>query len=168
MLGRLRMSVKECIKRYETLIGEVFPNSSWKRAGNWALHGEWYDASNLERVIKDLIREKLGDSEVRLLDKDETNPCKVYEAADISPSLSANLIHPVSSLPSTSMRETIVRLSSFDRTTTRNKFPNCPESSCGKLHAQHPPRPRTLSQSVLTSTKRERMESCTNTVHTGL
>ncbi|KAI1761318.1 acyl transferase/acyl hydrolase/lysophospholipase [Hypoxylon sp. FL1150] len=81
MLGRLKMSIKECIKKYETIIDKVFPNSIWKEGTEWLLKGQRYDATNLENIIKDLIREKLGDAEICLLDKDEKNPCKVFVTA---------------------------------------------------------------------------------------
>lgn len=77
MLGRLQMTVAECIAQYDNVMKEVFPETGdIKKAFNLATHGEFYDSTNLENIIKKLIKDKLGDSDVDLLD--EKGPCKMY------------------------------------------------------------------------------------------
>lgn len=77
MLGRLQMTVAECIAQYDNVMKEVFPETGdIKKAFNLATHGEFYDSTNLEIIIKKLIKDKLGDSDVDLLD--EKGPCKMY------------------------------------------------------------------------------------------
>ncbi|KAF3388415.1 Phospholipase A I [Penicillium rolfsii] len=77
MLSRLQMTVAECIAQYDNVMKEVFPETGdIKKAFNLATHGEFYDSSNLENIIKKLIKDKLGDSDVDLLD--ETGPCKFF------------------------------------------------------------------------------------------
>ncbi|KAJ5174317.1 uncharacterized protein N7482_000194 [Penicillium canariense] len=77
MLGRLQMSVAECITQYDNVMKEVFPETGdIKKAFNLATQGEFYDSSNLESIIKKLIKDKLGDSEVDLLD--EKGACKIF------------------------------------------------------------------------------------------
>lgn len=76
MLGRLEMTVTECIAQYDNVMKEVFPETGdVKKAFNLATHGEFYDSTNLEKIIKNLIKDKLGDSDVDLLD--EKGPCKM-------------------------------------------------------------------------------------------
>lgn len=76
MLGRLQMTVTECIAQYDNVMKEVFPETGdVKKAFNLATHGEFYDSTNLEKIIKNLIKDKLGDSDVDLLD--EKGPCKM-------------------------------------------------------------------------------------------
>ena len=82
MLGRLQMTVAECIAQYDNVMKEVFPETGdIKKAFNLAIHGEFYDSTNLENIIKKLIKDKLGNSDVDLLD--EKGPCKMY----VSPKL---------------------------------------------------------------------------------
>jgi hypothetical protein len=77
MLGRLQMTVAECIAQYDNVMKEVFPETGdIKKAFNLATHGEFYDSTNLENIIKKLIKDKLGDSDVDLLD--EKGPCNMY------------------------------------------------------------------------------------------
>jgi hypothetical protein len=77
MLGRLQMTVAECIAQYDIVMKEVFPETGdIKKAFNLATHGEFYDSTNLENIIKKLIKDKLGDSDIDLLD--EKGPCKMY------------------------------------------------------------------------------------------
>jgi hypothetical protein len=70
------MTVAECITEYDKLMTEVFPETGEaKKALNLEFHGEFYDSSKLESIIKSLLKAKLGDSEVTLLD--EQSPCKM-------------------------------------------------------------------------------------------
>jgi hypothetical protein len=74
MLGRLGMSVTEAIACYGTLAKTVF--SSVKRTG-----GEGrFRATKLEQVIKEVIRERTGHPDERMMDtRSEGKGCKTYE-----------------------------------------------------------------------------------------
>ncbi len=76
MLGLLKMSVDECILKYEDFMKKIFNKGTVKKLASFAWGGQFYDATILENLIKDLIREKTGSSETLL--RDEGNPCKVY------------------------------------------------------------------------------------------
>ncbi|KAL1629248.1 hypothetical protein SLS56_005471 [Neofusicoccum ribis] len=88
MLGRLRMSVEECIEKYnkEDLMGKVF-NHGWIKKGlNFVSGSQLYSAADLEASIKELLKHKgLGDDKTLLnedaVDEDETHPCKVFVMA---------------------------------------------------------------------------------------
>jgi hypothetical protein len=83
MLGRLKMSVQECLDTYDSVMKDVF-GSGWlhKHIGkplDYLTKGEFYSAGQLEKVIKELLSKKLpveqnGDSALLL---DENNPCKM-------------------------------------------------------------------------------------------
>lgn len=66
------MSVDECIKKYEDLIGIIF--AGWPKT-RLVFKGEFYSAEGLEDQIKSLIKEKLRDENALLMD--DRNPCKV-------------------------------------------------------------------------------------------
>ena len=76
MLGRLKMTVHECIEKYQGFMTKVLNAGRWGKNMQFVRKGEFYDASVLEGVIKDLIREKLGKNDVELLY--EGDPCKMY------------------------------------------------------------------------------------------
>ncbi|CAO2648169.1 Nn.00g090910.m01.CDS01 [Neocucurbitaria sp. VM-36] len=83
MLGRLKMTIDECIEKYQQFMTTVF-KSSWKgKTGDLLANGTYYDASLLEKVVKDIIREKLGNEDVKMLDESEKakNACKVFVMA---------------------------------------------------------------------------------------
>ncbi|KAF3358216.1 hypothetical protein VDGD_03089 [Verticillium dahliae] len=99
MLGRLEMSVDDCIASYVKFMGQVFPQVQevksfaglvghfWPSLGTVVkvgVDGEKWDHSVLEKVIKDLIREKLNQDpdSVPLREENNTNPsCKVFVTA---------------------------------------------------------------------------------------
>jgi hypothetical protein len=83
MLGRLKMSVQECLGTYDSVMKDVF-GSGWLHMHigkplDYLTKGEFYSAGQLEKVIKDLLRKKLpvgqNSDNVPLLD--ESNPCKM-------------------------------------------------------------------------------------------
>lgn len=77
MLGRLEMTVDECIERYKTFMTRVFVVSWTAKAANVILPVvDKYDARVLEACIKEVVREKLGDENALLLD-DREDACKV-------------------------------------------------------------------------------------------
>ncbi|RVD89309.1 uncharacterized protein DFL_000323 [Arthrobotrys flagrans] len=85
MLGRLKMSLDECIAAYLKVMGKIFPQTS-KFEKCTKLSGDFYDEKTLEDAIKEIVGQKLGDPEAQLLDKDldEKNPdndCKIFVMA---------------------------------------------------------------------------------------
>ncbi|KAK4140617.1 FabD/lysophospholipase-like protein [Dichotomopilus funicola] len=82
MLGRLEMTVEECIKKYEDLMEEVFKGSTrW----NYAWNGQFHDAKRLEEVIEGVIDEKLGSGigkTSRLLN--DNQKCKTFVTATLN------------------------------------------------------------------------------------
>jgi hypothetical protein len=76
MLGRLQMSIDECIKDYEVVMKKVFPAGTWKK-WNFITGGEFYDEKPLENAIREIVNRKLKDPDAVLLEKDESNPCKM-------------------------------------------------------------------------------------------
>ncbi|KAF5625338.1 calcium-independent phospholipase A2-gamma [Fusarium tjaetaba] len=95
MLGRLEMSVDDCINEYNTLMDKVFPPpqkwtwdpSSWKTNGYWMSilsSGEKWKSEGLEKVIKDLVNRVLNQDPEEVLLQDPHNPnpsCKVFVTA---------------------------------------------------------------------------------------
>lgn len=66
-LGRLRMSVDEAILAYTSLSEQVFSDTKW-------VGKQKYKSSKLEEVLKDIIREKTGSSETKMMVQSK---CKV-------------------------------------------------------------------------------------------
>ncbi|KAK6347586.1 hypothetical protein TWF718_005424 [Orbilia javanica] len=82
MLGRLKMTIEECIAAYMNVMGKVFPKSSEvEKKFRLVKDGAYYDEKVLEEAIKDVVRQKLGDPEAQLLDKDPNNNCKIFVMA---------------------------------------------------------------------------------------
>jgi len=74
MLGRLQMTVEECIKAYTSLSDKVFEKKGHRVNIKGKLQGR-FDAGELERAVKEILR-KHGFKEDALL-KDVEAPCKV-------------------------------------------------------------------------------------------
>ncbi|KAK6531861.1 hypothetical protein TWF694_003026 [Orbilia ellipsospora] len=79
MLGRLRMSIDECIQRYEKVMGKVFPDGTWKTS-SLVWNGHIYPEGPLEEAIKEIVKEKLGSADAKLID-DSENACKIFVMA---------------------------------------------------------------------------------------
>lgn len=75
MLGRLKMSIDEAIKAYQRFAETVFAGYSTKFL-EFLEKGFFYKGSVLEECIKEIVKERTGDSESSFLDGDEG--CKVY------------------------------------------------------------------------------------------
>ncbi|KAK6003120.1 hypothetical protein QM012_000965 [Aureobasidium pullulans] len=81
MLGRLEMTVDECIQKYQDFMTKVFTISWLKRkASDWHIGGDKYDAKILESCIKEVVKDRLGDENAMLLD-DREGACKVFVTA---------------------------------------------------------------------------------------
>jgi len=81
MLGRLRMTIDECIVEYNKLGEEIFGN----RRG--PPHEFMFSGSKLEQEIKGVIERKLGpnQADAPLLDPLGGNCCKVYVSRSALP-----------------------------------------------------------------------------------
>ncbi|KFY22519.1 hypothetical protein V493_06531 [Pseudogymnoascus sp. VKM F-4281 (FW-2241)] len=82
MLGRLRMTISECIEAYMELSKAIFtPKRSWSSPirGVEYLNGDGkFDSLFLEKEIKNQIRKsKLGEGDDQILLQDPGSPCKV-------------------------------------------------------------------------------------------
>lgn len=68
MLGRLRMDVDDCITQYRGYMQKIFKQEFGKlgKAAAFAFHGTFYPADVLERTVKDLVRQRLGDENAPL------------------------------------------------------------------------------------------------------
>lgn len=82
MLGRLRMTVDECIETYENLMRKVSQQAySWDlldlgKKACYFKKGQSYEAMVLEKAIKGLVKEKTGDAETMLYERGSPK-CKV-------------------------------------------------------------------------------------------
>jgi hypothetical protein len=65
MLGRLKMTIQQCIDEYNNIMGKVFIRK-------WSIT-EAYDSKVLETIIKNLV----GGADKKLLDTSSDNTCKV-------------------------------------------------------------------------------------------
>ena len=81
MLGRLRMSIDECIHTYIKLSKEIFDERK-ALAGLIKLGGgAQYDASTMEEKIKDMIQLKTKDKETKMKDPLKKKCCKTFVVA---------------------------------------------------------------------------------------
>ncbi|KAL1893605.1 hypothetical protein Sste5346_006436 [Sporothrix stenoceras] len=78
MLGRLRMTVDECIEAYTSLSDKVFEKKSHRVKINGKLQGR-FDAAKLEDTIKEILRARNLDEDELL--KDVAASCKVFVCA---------------------------------------------------------------------------------------
>ncbi|ERT02856.1 hypothetical protein HMPREF1624_01159 [Sporothrix schenckii ATCC 58251] len=78
MLGRLRMTVHECIEAYTSLSDKVFEKKSHRVKINGKLQGR-FDAAKLEDTIKEILRARDLNEDVLL--KDVAASCKVFVCA---------------------------------------------------------------------------------------
>ncbi|KAJ9497139.1 hypothetical protein H2202_007295 [Exophiala xenobiotica] len=79
MLGRFKMTIAECLAKYKQFMSDVFPK---KEGPNKIMPGGRYNATELEEIIKQLVKEKLGKDDMKLLDdSSQKDPCKVFVVA---------------------------------------------------------------------------------------
>lgn len=83
MLGRLQMSVQECLDTYDSVMKDVF-GSGWLHTHigkplDYLTKGDFYSAGQLEKVIKKLLDKKLpvGQNAENALLLDEGSSCKM-------------------------------------------------------------------------------------------
>lgn len=84
MLGRLRMSVDQCIKAYEELMESIFgAKAHWWRVSIYANIQAIYNSEKIKQKIEDFLREHGIASDSLFNDGNERN-CRVL-VADTSP-----------------------------------------------------------------------------------
>ena len=81
MLGRLKMSIDECIDAYLQLSDRIFQKKRHRATVKGKIQGR-FDADELERAVKKVIRAQGFQEDALLKDAPET-ACKVW--VDLSP-----------------------------------------------------------------------------------
>lgn len=77
MLGRLRMTVDQCIEAYQRLASKIFKAGALSQIDSIANCGARYSGSALEGAIKEVVEQYTGDVDAPMRDPLE-NPCKVW------------------------------------------------------------------------------------------
>jgi patatin-like phospholipase/acyl hydrolase len=80
MLGRLRMTVDDCIDAYTSLSDKVFEKKSRRVTVKGKLQGR-FDTAELERAVKQILVDRSFDKDALLKDSPDA-PCKVYVCID--------------------------------------------------------------------------------------
>ncbi|KAJ2921098.1 hypothetical protein H1R20_g15995, partial [Candolleomyces eurysporus] len=93
MLGRLRMSIDECLAEYEGLAKEIFGSNIFGKIDNASDTGARYSPTILEDRVKRIVKQRTGNPDEPMRDpKDE---CKVFvltcRADDLSNSIATHL-----------------------------------------------------------------------------
>lgn len=104
MLGRLRMTVDECIVAYTSLSNMVFEKKRHRSKINGQLQGR-FDATALEQAVKKILVEN-GHHEEALLKDSSDGACKVYVHSTFPINVSARLSEPTSFVCATSKQTT--------------------------------------------------------------
>ncbi|PPQ86546.1 hypothetical protein CVT25_007204 [Psilocybe cyanescens] len=93
MLGRLRMSVDECIAAYEKLASKIFDAGIMSKIGNGASTGARFSSTVLEEAIKEVVKQTTGNADASMRDPKEG--CAVFvlatRADDISNRVATHL-----------------------------------------------------------------------------
>lgn len=79
MLGRLEMSIDECIEAYTALSDRVFPKQRHRVKVDGQMQGR-FDTIELERFVKEQVAKKEGSEDALFKQRDDTK-CKVYESS---------------------------------------------------------------------------------------
>lgn len=70
MLGRLNMSVEQCIEAYTEMAGEIFGRKKHRFGFNFRLHEqEKYDSEILKRAIQTILKKKGLDEDTLMKEK---------------------------------------------------------------------------------------------------
>jgi patatin-like phospholipase/acyl hydrolase len=81
MLGRLRMTIDECIDGYLKLSKEIFDQrTSFTTFGRLGGNAQ-YAASKMEETMKDMIRTQTGDEDAKMKDPLKRECCKTFVVA---------------------------------------------------------------------------------------
>lgn len=76
MLGRLRMSVADCITAYLSLSTRVFRKTRHRVTVKGQMQGR-FDSEELARAVREVVKQR-GLQETALLKDDSDTACKVY------------------------------------------------------------------------------------------
>lgn len=76
MLGRLRMSITECIAAYEQMAKRIFDRNEILKKGSLALTGAQFDHVQLEKAVKEIVQKYTGNPDAEMYDSRD-NACKV-------------------------------------------------------------------------------------------
>lgn len=76
MLGRLRMTVDQCIDVYNDLSSKIFAAGILSQVGSGATTGARYSSQVLEDSIKAIVKKHAGDADAPMLDPNQDG-CKV-------------------------------------------------------------------------------------------
>ncbi|RDB25621.1 Calcium-independent phospholipase A2-gamma [Hypsizygus marmoreus] len=87
MLGRLQMTVPECIQAYTRIAAQIFSANAVQKIWNYSKTGAYYTKDNFEKGLKSMIKHT-GDEDAPMLDPDTTNQCKVFVVSGQSQDLS--------------------------------------------------------------------------------
>jgi patatin-like phospholipase/acyl hydrolase len=90
MLGRLQMTVDDCINAYTSLSDKVFEKSGHRVTINGQIRGR-FDAAKLERTLKQVLVDRGFDEDALLKDSPDAL-CKVYGQVDFFGCCHANLL----------------------------------------------------------------------------
>ena len=75
MLGRLQMTVDQCITAYEGMASKIFNAGIMSQVGNGASKGARYSADALEQAVKDIVAQYAGNPDAPM--RDPVDGCKV-------------------------------------------------------------------------------------------
>jgi patatin-like phospholipase/acyl hydrolase len=81
MLGRLRMSVDECIDTYIKLSRDIFAHEKSFKGVQRLAGGAVYSSSKMEAKIKAIIESKTGDANAKMKDPLKKECCKTFVVA---------------------------------------------------------------------------------------
>ncbi|KAL0958133.1 hypothetical protein HGRIS_000301 [Hohenbuehelia grisea] len=82
MLGRLQLTVQQCIDAYTQLASEIFAgNDSVTTKFKLGTTGFRYGATNIENAVQNFIKSYTGDANAPMMDPDVNNQCKVFVVA---------------------------------------------------------------------------------------
>jgi hypothetical protein len=76
MLGRLHMTIDQCIEAYERLASQIFGDGALQKTADMITNGARYSASALESAIKEIVKQYTGNEDTLMRDNSE-NSCKV-------------------------------------------------------------------------------------------
>ncbi|KAG5635085.1 hypothetical protein H0H81_012496 [Sphagnurus paluster] len=95
MLGRLQMSIPECIEAYTSLASSIFSANAVQRGLNFAATGSLYRANDFEKAVKDLVKVRTGNENALMWDP--KNKCKIFVTTTESQAITA--VHQIRTYP---------------------------------------------------------------------
>ena len=142
MLGRLKMSIGECITAYESMASKIFSAGVLNKIEHGSNTGALYSPEVLENCVKDLIKKHLGSEDAPMRDPhDPVDGCKVYVVTLVGHSFTNRSLLGLSSLAVLTTSTTVSQPSCVHILMAMPKNLG-PITRSGKLAGQHlqPPR----------------------------